>query len=149
MTITTETITPAPGNVVAPALVGSVTETGAGHSSASTTDRARRNLTDCQKGIIGPHEYERVRVSPIVRKVEASRAARTHVLEAIHFARKGHVLSSFRCCCGARGRTCDPNRERGHAKLYSLFEQHKNGPDVRGTGPRGEHGRLVAEADMV
>ena len=179
MTITTETITPAPGNVVAPALVGSVTETGAGHSSASTTDRTRRTLTDCQrqtldalkrngnsattarllglgdkvlsnrihemraKGIIGPHEYERVRVSPIVLKVEASRAARTHVLEAIHFARKGHVMSSFRCCCGARGRTIDLDRTRGHAELYSRFEDHKRGPDVRGNGPRGEHGRLA------
>jgi hypothetical protein len=183
MTVSSHTITTAPGHVVAPALVGSVTETGAGHSSASTTDRTRRTLTDCQrqtldalkrngnsattarllglgdkvlsnrihemraKGIIGPHEYERVRVSPIVLKVEASRAARTHVLEAIHFARKGHVISSFRCCCGARGRTIDLDRTRGHAELYSRFEDHKR-PDTRGTGPRGEHGRLVAEAPM-
>ena len=87
------------------------------------------------------------RVSPIVRKVEASRAARTHVLEAIHFARKGHVMSSFRCSCGARGRTIDRDRTRGHAELYSRFEDHKR-PDTRGTGPRGEHGRLVAEAPM-
>ena len=87
------------------------------------------------------------RVSPIVRKVEASRAARTHVLEAIHFARKGHVISSFRCSCGARGRTIDIDRTRGHAELYSRFEDHKR-PDTRGTGPRGEHGRLVAEAPM-
>jgi hypothetical protein len=87
------------------------------------------------------------RVSPIVLKVEASRAARTHVLEAIHFARKGHVISSFRCCCGARGRTIDIDRTRGHAELYSRFEDHKH-PDTRGTGPRGEHGRLVAEAPM-
>ena len=87
------------------------------------------------------------RVSPIVRKVEASRAARTHVLEAIHFARKGHVMSSFRCSCGARGRTIDLDRTRGHAELYSRFEDHKR-PDTRGTGPRGEHGRLVAEAPM-
>ena len=83
------------------------------------------------------------RVSPIVLKVEASRAARTHVLEAIHFARKGHVISSFRCSCGARGRTIDRDRTRGHAELYSRFEDHKRGPDVRGNGPRGEHGRLA------
>jgi hypothetical protein len=240
MTVSSHTITTAPGHVVAPALVGSVTETGAGHSSASTTDRTRRNTpgrppmrpgdplspvqaevlaalrkTGCQskaarltglavtnmapimralraKGAIGPDEYRQSvkprkpntrgpavvgkrkpgpvktwevvrsitrmkpmahiaagdkRVSPIVRKVEASRAARTHVLEAIHFARKGHVLSSFRCCCGARGRTIDRDRTRGHAELYSRFEDHKR-PDTRGTGPRGEHGRLVAEAPM-
>ena len=138
MTISSHTITTAPGHVVAPALVGSVTETGAGHSSASTTDRIRRNT---------PGEHIAAgdkRVSPIVRKVEASRAARTHVLEAIHFARKGHVMSSFRCSCGARGRTIDLDRTRGHAELYSRFEDHKR-PDTRGTGPRGEHGRLVAE----
>ena len=236
MTISSHTITTAPGHVVAPALVGSVTETGAGHSSASTTDRTRRNTpgrppmrpgdplspvqaevlaalrkTGCQskaakltgiavtnmapvmralraKGAIGPDEYRQSvkprkpntrgpavvgkrkhstktwaivpsitrmshiaagdkRVSPIVLKVEASRAARTHVLEAIHFARKGHVISSFRCSCGARGRTIDIDRTRGHAELYSRFEDHKR-PDTRGTGPRGEHGRLVAEAPM-
>ena len=246
MTVSSHTITTAPGHVVAPALVGSVTETGAGHSSASTTDRTRRNTpgrppmrpgdplspvqaevlaalrkTGCQskaarltglaatsmhpimralraKGAIGPDEYRRSakrkapplssdhskkpghanifsrewrahgetkpigvhgrmtrsmehiaagdkRVSPIVRKVEASRAARTHVLDAIHFARKGHVMSSFRCSCGARGRTIDRDRTRGHAELRSRFEDHKRGPDVRGNGPRGEHGRLVAE----
>ena len=174
--------TPAPGQVEATTLVGSVPEVEAGLVRRSPTDRAGRNLTDCQrqtldalkrngnsattarllglgdkvlsnrihemraKGIIGPHEYERVRVSPIVRKVEASRAARTHVLEAIHFARKGHVISSFRCSCGARGRTIDRDRTRGHAELYSRFEDHKRGPDVRGNGPRGEHGRLVADA---
>ena len=179
MTITTETITPAPGLVEATTLVGSVPEVEAGLVRRSPTDRAGRNLTDCQrqtldalkrngnsattarllglgdkvlsnrihemraKGIIGPHEYERVRVSPIVLKVEASRTARTHVLEAIHFARKGHVISSFRCCCGARGRTIDLDRTRGHAELYSRFEDHKRGPDVRGNGPRGEHGRLA------
>ena len=235
MTITTETITPAPGQVEATTLVGSVPEVEAGLVRRSPTDRAGRNSpgrppmrlgdplspvqaevlaalrkTGCQskaarltglavtnmhpimlalraKGAIGPDEYRQSvkprkpntrgpavvgkrkpstktwaivpsitrmshiaagdkRVSPIVRKVEASRAARTHVLEAIHFARKGHVLSSFRCCCGARGRTIDRDRTRGHAELYSRFEDHKRGPDVRGNGPRGEHGRLVADA---
>ena len=236
MTITTDTITPAPGQVEATTLVGSVPEVEAGLVRRSPTDRAGRNSpgrpptrlgdplspvqaevlaalrkTGCQskaakltgiavtnmapimralraKGAIGPDEYRQStkprkprkpntrgpavvgkrkpstktwaivpsitrmshiaagdkRVSPIVRKVEASRAARTHVLEAIHFARKGHVLSSFRCCCGARGRTIDLDRTRGHAELYSRFEDHKRGPDVRGNGPRGEHGRLVA-----
>ena len=232
MTITTETITPAPGQVEATTLVGSVPEVEAGLVRRSPTDRAGRNSpgrpptrlgdplspvqaevlaalrkTGCQskaarltglavtnmapimtalrtKGYIGPDEYRQStkprkpntrgpavvgkrkpstktwaivpsitrmshiaagdkRVSPIVLKVEASRAARTHVLEAIHFARKGHVLSSFRCRCGARGRTIDRDRTRGHAELFSRFEDHKRGPDVRGNGPRGEHGRLA------
>lgn len=93
---------------------------------------------------IGVHGKAAKRVSPVHAKVEASRAARVHVLDAIHFSTQGHVLSSLRCSCGVRIRTCDPNRDRGHAKLYTLFEHHKNGPDVRGSGPRDESGRLMA-----
>jgi hypothetical protein len=100
------------------------------------------------KGLIGKDEYKRRLVSPIVAKVQASRDAREHVLEEIHFSTQGHVLSSLRCSCGVKIRTCDPNRDRGHAKLYTLFEHHKNGPDVRGIGPRDESGRLIAEAPM-
>jgi hypothetical protein len=68
--------------------------------------------------------------SPIDVKVEAQRAAIPHVPEEIHFARKDHVLSSWRCRCGARGRTCNRDRARGHADLAALFTEHKGGAMV-------------------
>lgn len=85
---------------------------------------------------------KRVLVSPIFAKVQAARDA--HVLEAIHYARPGHLLSSFRCGCGARRRTCNRDVTRGHSDLADLYSEHKNGPDMRGHGPRAS-GRLVAE----
>ena len=105
------------------------------------------------KGVIGPDEYRRkVTVSPINRKVQAARDARPHVIADIpgnpHFSRKGHVLSSLRCSCGVRLRSCDRDRYRGHATLAEMWSDHKNGPSLRGIGPR-KNGRLVAEASMA
>jgi hypothetical protein len=78
-------------------------------------------------------------------RAEAFSELRVHVCETVHYARRDHVLSSFRCSCGVRLRVINRDRERGHARLAALVGQHMRGPDVRGAGKRDRHGRLVAE----
>lgn len=70
---------------------------------------------------MAPH---RIGISSIMRKVAAARDARQHVIEEVHYSRKGHVLSSVRCTCGAKMRTCNRDRTRGHAELAELFAGH-------------------------